>query len=148
MKQPKTYLLIVLLILILIAFIAIQLFKGTPTAPTPVLLPSPSPVIQIDELKILNSNITNESIEVTSVIKIRFNRPVNNETLALNISPEEAFLPLFDPTLTELTIKPTDSWQFKTTYTINILKNTKSQDGKFLDKDYQFIFTTKPYSGM
>lgn len=146
MSQPKTLILIVVLIIIVVLILIIQISRDNTPSQAPQ--PFPSPIIQIEETKIINTNLSDQPIEITDVVKIKFDRPLDNESLALSISPEEAIIPLFDPTLTELTIKPSSTWQFNTSYTINILKTTKSQDGKFLDKDYPFLFTTKPYSGI
>ena len=145
-QKNKTTLLIITLIIILILILVAQVLlprKGEN------ILPSASPTTQNEknnEFKII-SMPTTQLIRVTDSVKIIFNKPVNSESITLEILPQVNILPLFDSTLTELTIEPAQIWDFDKTYIIRVLKSTKSKDNIPLDKDYEFTFTTKSYSG-
>ena len=152
MKLSKTILLIFILILLIFILLGVQLlFKKNaekdqplPSAPIPVFIkPSPAP-----KFSITSTNISSELINVIDSIEITFNRPVDNETLALKITPEENILPLFDSSLTKLSIKPVNVWNYNTSYTIIISAQTKSEDNNSLDKNYEFTFKTIPYYGI
>lgn len=152
MKQPKTVYLVFGLLGVVILIILVQVFKVS-EKPTPAQnkIVNPPEVVQFippAKFKITSTNISSQSIEVNEVVKFAFDRSVNNESLSLEIKPQEDILPLFDPSLTELTIKPINAWNFNTRYTVKILKSTMSQDKQPLDQDYEFSFQSKPYIGI
>mgnify|MGYP001589882754 CR=1 FL=1 len=151
MNQPKTTLLIFILIAIVILVILIQIFKfSTPSSPV-TNKEDKSQIIQYvqpPKLKIVSTSIPNTPIKVTDVIKIRFDKPVDNQSLTLEITPPEETLPLFDQGFIELTIKPINAWDFNKQYTIKILQPTRSQDGQPLDKNYEFSFQSEAYIGI
>ena len=151
MKQSKTvYLVFALLtIVVLIMLVQILKFSEKPT-PSPSGNASPPPITQFippPKFKIV-SNISGQLVKVNEAIKITFDRPVDNESLTLEVFPKEEVVILFNPSLTELSVKPTNAWDFNTGYTIKVSKSTRSQDREFLDKDYEFYFQTKPYMGI
>ncbi len=152
MKQSKTtYLVFALLgIVILIMLVQVLKFSEKPN-PSSNENSSPPPVTQFSppaKFKIVTSNITNQPVEVNGTIKLAFDQPVDNETLSLKVTPKEEIVALFNPDLTELTIKPVNAWDFNTRYTIKVLTSTESQDKQFLDKDYEFSFQTEAYGGI
>ena len=122
----------------------LQIFRTTQeNGQTGISQQTPAP-----KLNIVGSNITNQSLRARDVIKITFDRPVNNESLNLEITPQEEILPSFNQSLTELSIEPANAWNYDTEYLITILKSTKSTSNLDLGKDYQFKFKTVPYSGI
>lgn len=141
--KSKTVYLIIFLITLIIIIIVVQILRNPNQFGSPIPPPSPSP-----NLRILLTNISNQPIKVNENITIRFNKKVNNETLVLQITPEEEILPLFNPSLNQLTIEPINTWKYDTSYTIKVLKTTKSADNNPLDKDYEFNFKTEPYTGI
>lgn len=151
MKQSKTAYLVFALLGIVILIMLIQVFKfsqvPTPTSnqgtPAPVIRFAPPP-----RLHVVSTNITNQPVAVSGAVAVTFDRPINNEKLALEITPKEKILPLFNSDLTTLTIRPLDTWKFNTSYTIKVLKSTQSQDSQFLDKDYEFSFQTEQFVGI
>ena len=152
MKQPKTVYLVFGLLGIVIIIILVQVFKfSEKSSPSPCGNTSPPPITQFippPKFKIISTNITSQSVEVNEGIKLTFDRPVDNESLTLEVFPKEEVVILFNPSLTELSVKPTNAWDFNTSYTIKVLKSTKSQNKELLDKDYEFSFQTKPYIGI
>lgn len=151
MKQSKTKYLIIALIVMIVLLILVQIFKSPgQTGPTfnaggntPIVQFTPAP-----KFKIASTDIPDKPIELDRPIKITFDRPVDNESLALEVTPKEEVLILFDQTLTEMVIKPTNAWNFNTRYTIEVSRSTKAQDHQFLDKDYEFTFQTKLFVGI
>ncbi|GEM_PF-5481777 len=151
MKQSKTVYLVFALIGIVIIIMLVQVFKfsqpGTPapakSTPLPIVQYTPPP-----QFRIVSTDITNQPVFVTDTITLTFDRPANNEKLAFEITPEEKVLALFSPDLTRVTFTPFNAWHFNTSYTIKVLKSTQSSDSQFLDKDYEFSFQTKPYTGI
>ena len=152
MKQSKTtYLVFALLgIVVLIMLVQVLKFSQKP-ASDPNENSNPPPVTQFappPKFRIVSTNITNQPFEVNRIIKLDFDQPVDNENLRLEISPKEEVVILFNPSLTELSVKPTNAWDFNTRYTIKVSKSTKSQNKEFLDQDYAFSFQTESYVGI
>lgn len=152
MRQSKTVYLVFALfgIVVLIILVQILKFSEKPLPSTNGNI-SPSPIAQFSpppKFKIVSTNISSQPVGVNEVIRIAFDRPVDNESLTLEVSPKEEVVILFNPSLTELSAKPANAWDFNTHYTVKVSKSTKSQDREFLDQDYEFSFQTKPYIGI
>ena len=154
MLSTKIIYLFLFLIFILVIILVARIFldPSTSTQPEPIkvfepISTKPKQALQ-SNLTIISTNLTAKPIGVTQTITFKFNRPVDNETLSLQINPEEDVLPLFDQTLTELTLEPSNTWGFDKSYSVKIFRTTKSKDGYSLDKDYEFKFQTLPYSGI
>ncbi len=151
MKQPKTvYLVFALLgLVVIIMLVQIVKFSEKPNSePNRQAAPSVAQFTSSPKFQILSTSLTNEPVKVNQPVVITFNQPVNNQKLALEISPKVEILPLFSSDLTELTIKPLNVWSFDTHYTIKVLQSTQAQDNQFLDKDYEFSFQTQVYIGI
>ena len=157
MKQPKTIYLILILLILFIIIILVQIFK-TPKPiseiqPPEEIQPTKGPSNEIgefpkSEFKLLSSNITDQPISMADSIILIFNAPVNLNSLFYEIEPVEELNFSLNSTKTEVTIEPVGAWDFDTQYSIKVLKETKSQEGNLLDKDYVFTFKTYPYSGI
>lgn len=150
MNQSKTTYLVFALLGVVILIMLVQVVKFSSPNPrpsenttAPVTQSTPAPAFHIN-----STNITSQPMAVNEPITITFDRPVNNEKLALQITPKEKVVPLFNSDLTMLTIKPLNTWSFDTRYSIKVLKSTESQDNQFLDKDYEFAFQTKSFVGI
>lgn len=158
MFKSSTTLLIILLITIIVLIILVQIFAGSRQKDSvqnlPIEVPSATSTPENpltpegENVKILTTNITEAPLAINAPVKFKFSKTMDNESLKLQITPQEELLPLFDQTLTELSIEPTNAWDFNTKYQIKIFKETKAADGSALDKDYEFSFSTLPYSGI
>lgn len=151
MKQTKTVYLVFALIAIVVLIMVVQTFKSSEKVNIEPKKATSEPIIQFTPPKqftIASTNITDQTIQVSGGIKITFNKPVNNESLALKITPKTELSLLFNSDLTELTIKPAEVWNFDTRYTIKIAKSTRSQDNHLLDKNYEFSFQTQKFVGI
>lgn len=150
-SNKTAYLVFALLgIVILIMLVQVLKFSEKPN-PSSNQNSSPPPVTQFTptpKFRIVSTNITSQPLEVNRIIKLDFDQPVDNENLRLEISPKEEVVILFNPSLTELSVKPTNAWDFNTRYTIKVSKSTKSQNKEFLDQDYEFSFQTESYVGI
>ncbi|MDD5147391.1 MAG: Ig-like domain-containing protein [Candidatus Daviesbacteria bacterium] len=152
MNQSKTIYLIFALIGLVVLVMLVQVLKFSEKPnPNPNNKVSPQPIIEFTpppKFKIVSTNISSQPVEVNEAVKITFDRPVDNEGLALEISPKEEVVILFNSSLTELSIKPANAWDYNTSYTITIPKSIRAQDNQFLDKDYEFSFQTEPRMGI
>ncbi len=150
MKQTKTTYLVFALIGVVVLIMLVQVIKfseppdqknNNSQAPVTQYIPPP-------KFKILSTNISDQPAEVLDVIRLSFDQPVDNKSLTIEISPQEDVIFLFNSDLTELTITPTNAWNFNTLYTIKVSKSTKSQKQESLEKDYEFSFQTEEYGGI
>ncbi|MCR4306217.1 MAG: Ig-like domain-containing protein [Candidatus Daviesbacteria bacterium] len=150
MKQSKTIYLVFALLGIVILIILVQVirFSEAPKSKTDQNIEPIDQFIPPAKFKITSTNISDQPFEVDKDIRLIFEQPVDNESLNIKISPEEKVVFLFNSNLTELTITPTNAWDFNTRYTIKVSKSTKSQKQEYLDKDYEFYFETRPYGGI
>lgn len=155
MNKPKTIYLIFFLVFLIIVLLIILLFKknGPKTQvqsqiPVQSEIPVSTQTVPTYKFSIISTNITLNPIGVADAVEILFSEPVNNESLNLTLSPEESILPLFNDNLTTLTIKPTSTWLYDTSYIIRVSSQTKSAKDQNLDKNYEFTFKTIPFSGI
>lgn len=151
MKQSKTIYLIIALIIMIVLLVLVQIFKSSEKTSSTSNTEESTPIVQFTpapKFKIVSTDIPDKPIELDQPIKIIFDRPVNNESLTLEVTPKEEVLILFDQTLTEMAVKPANAWNFNTRYTIKVSRATKAQDYQFLDKDYEFAFQTRPFVGI
>lgn len=144
--HSKTFYLIIALIFGIIILLLIQLFKGVPKVPEKadeIAQFTPS-----SDLKIVSASITSEPIGVTEEVTLKFNKPINKNSLDLKVIPQAAIFTKLDPSKTILTIEPANAWSFDQIYTITVLRSTLSEDNQALDRDYQYTVKTKEYLGI
>lgn len=144
--HSKTFYLLLALIFGIIILLAIQVFKNAPEAPEKA-----DEIVQFTPssgLKIVSTNITIEPIGVTEGVTLKFNKPINKNSLDLKVTPQAAIFTRLDPSKTTLTIEPANAWSFDQIYTITILKSTLSEDNQTLDRDYEYTVKTKAYLGI
>lgn len=146
MRQTKTFYLILGLIATIVLILAFQL--RVVSHPQNI----PKPIIQVEEQKqqflITGTNLTGRDLETQDTIKINFSDNIDFPSLSYSINPQEETIPYYDPSLKQLTIEPTNAWDFDITYTLTIHPSTKTKSGVSLNKEYQFTFKTTPYKGI
>ena len=153
MKQIKTSYLIALLGFLLVIVVAISLWQSrsvTPPKPTGPLSNAQkySNLYGGIDFKIASTSLNSQLLGITQFITIKFTKPANIATLNLAIEPDLKKSISFNTDMTELTIAPSQAWNFDTTYVITIYKDTRSIDGQRLNKDSTFTFKTMGYTGI
>lgn len=145
MKNKTIYLLLFLIfILVLILFLKSQFDKSPNKS---VGQNNLTPVVQLSTFKLIATNISSGTIGITEPIKLQFDQPIISNII-YTIEPQKEEKIGIGATPNEIIIDPVDAWNFDTSYTLKILKSTKSVNGQYLDKDYTYTFKTPPYSGI
>lgn len=152
MIRSKTIFLLAILVIILIIILIVQSLIRTTGPQEPPLKKSPIPqsssgFLSKPPFKVLSNDLS-LPVGIRDSVQIGFEKPVDGESLALEIEPYEDTVLTFDPSATFLTIEPAKSWKYDTEYKIKIYSETLSKEGSTLDQNYTIHFKTKPYIGI
>ncbi len=141
----KTILLLIALIVIVLVIIIFRAVTNKPDSVNPKARDIPQNSSQ-STFNIVSTNIIDQPIGVTDVLKIQFSSPVTNPKY--EILPPIPVIINKGTNSSEILFIPDEAWAFDTTYTLKIFKETVSVDGKTLDKEYMYNFKTFQYSGI
>lgn len=153
MIKDKTKLLIAVLIFLIILIVIIQIFR-----------PNNQPQAQQDQGKLptfqpndASGNISfyvtrntapTQPMNVAQQFTITFSQPLNPNSLQYEISPKIDLILSLDNTGKILTIAPETTWNYNTSYTLKISKETLDNNGKTLNNDAIIYFKTGAYTGI
>lgn len=86
--------------------------------------------------------VSDDKIEIAEPVVIRFNSPLDINSLRVSINPQINFQTLFSETnRLEVKISPENFWREGEKYTLIIERDTQNIDKNRLEKDYTFEFT-------
>lgn len=143
-RNTKIVLLLLFLILILIIMLLLQSSNRSDVRKRPSIVETQQPTPPAI-LSIIETNITDQPLNVSEPITFKFNGQINPAGLQIKVTPEADLLVSTgqDPSVIQVIPKRSwgAAWDYDTNYSIII----NSQGNQPLDQEYQYSFTTEKY---
>lgn len=141
MRFYKTLILISFLVIVLLVILLLQLFNKPTTNPSTEPSQQITPKAPVP-VSITNINLSDDPILVGQPIIIDFSGTISKDSLKITVFPEEELKIQLDNSLKKLIVETTAGiWKYNESYTLDISSQS-------IDKKYQYLFKTRPYSGI
>jgi hypothetical protein len=110
-------------------------------------VPSTQPVKK-SSFYVVKTTLTDKKLNLADSFSITFSDALSYKKIPYKIIPSVPLQLTLDSTGKILTIAPQKTWEFDTTYEFTIPKDTESDKGEKLDKNFTVKFKTTGFVGM